>query len=139
MKRQSELLIAAPTGAATTNIRGAIIHKALSIDECVQSKKRHMAKYLWQNCSALILDGISMVSLKLLLTVDAQLSQAKSKTDNYIAVLGGLALVIMIGDFYQFPPIVGRSLWSKPITSDENHGKRIWGHFTSSITLREQM
>ncbi len=51
-----------------------------------------------------------MVSLKLLSTVDMRLSQAKSKTNNDITVLGDLALVIIMGDFYQFPPMVGRSL-----------------------------
>lgn len=42
--------------------------------------------------------------------VDAQLSQAKGKIDNNNAILGGLAFVIVIGNFYQFLPIVGTSL-----------------------------
>ena len=50
-----------------------------------------------------------MVFLKLLSTVNIRLSQAKGKTNNNIAILGGLALVIIMGDFYQFPPVVGRS------------------------------
>lgn len=37
---------------------------------------------------------------KLLSIVDTQLNQAKGKTDNVTAVLGGLAFVILIGDFY---------------------------------------
>ena len=41
-----------------------------------------------------------MVSLKLLSTVDIQLSQAKDKIDNNIAVLGSLAFIIMMGVFY---------------------------------------
>lgn len=139
LKRRSELLIAAPTGAATANIGGATIYGALNIDDCVQSKKQRMVKGPWQNRSAVIIDEISMVSLKLLSTVDTQLSQAKGKTDNDTAILGGLALVMMMGDFYQFPPVVGRSLWNKPISRDENHGKGIWDHFTSVITLTEQM
>lgn len=44
LKRQSELLIIAPTNAAMANIRDATIHKTLSIDKRVQSKKRRMAK-----------------------------------------------------------------------------------------------
>ncbi len=66
-----------------------------------------------------------MVSLKLLSTIDMYLSQAKGKTNNDTAVLGGLALVIVMGDFYQFPPVVRRSLWTHPVTSEEIHGKGI--------------
>lgn len=51
-----------------------------------------------------------MVSLKLLLTVNIQLIQAKNKTNNNIRVLGGLAFIIMIEDFYQFLPIAERLL-----------------------------
>ena len=80
-----------------------------------------------------------MVSLKLLATVDAQLSLAKKKSDTDMAVLGGLAIVILMGDFYQFLPVVGRPLWEKAITTDELHGKAIWNHFTSIITLTQQM
>lgn len=108
LKRQTELLIAAPTGAAAANIGGATIHGALSIDDRIQKKR--MAKGPWQNCLALIMDEISMVSLKLLSTVDMRLSQAKGKTHNDTAVLGGFALIIVMGDFYQFLPLVGRSL-----------------------------
>lgn len=50
------------------------------------------------------------MSLKLLFTVDSQLRQAKGKKDNNTAVIGGLALVIMMGDFYQFSPMVGKFL-----------------------------
>ncbi len=80
-----------------------------------------------------------MVFLKLLLTVDMHLSQAKGKTNNNIAVLSGLALVIVMGDFYQFPLVVGRSLWTHFVTSKEIHDKGIWNQFTLVITLTEQM
>ncbi len=109
LKRRKELLIAAPTRAAAANIGGATIHGALSIDDCIQNQQR-LAKGLWQNHLALILDEIGMVSLRLLSIVDMRLSQAKGKTNNDITVLSALALVIVMGDFYQFPLVVGRSL-----------------------------
>ncbi len=124
LKRRKELLIAAPTGAATANIGGATIHGVLSIDDCIQ-KHQGLAKGPWQNYSALILDEISMVFLKLLSIVDMRLSQPKGKTNNDTAVLGDLALVIVMGDFYQFPPVVGRSLWTHPVINEEIHGKGI--------------
>ncbi len=133
LKSQKELLIAALTGAAIANIGGATIHEALSIDDRIQ-KQQHLAKSSWQNRLALILDEISMISLKLLSTVDIRLSQVKGKTNNNTAVLGGLALVIVMGDFYQFPVVVRRSLWTYPVISEEIHSKGIWNQFTSVIT-----
>ncbi len=78
-----------------------------------------------------------MVYLKLLSSVDMHLSQAIGKTNNDIAVLGGLTLVIIMEDFYQFPPVVGRSLWTHPITNEEIYGKGIWNQFRLVITLIE--
>ncbi len=78
MKRRKELLIAASTGAAPANIIGATIHRALSIQDCIQ-KQQHILKNPWQNRSAQILDEISMVSLKLLGIIDMRLSQVKDK------------------------------------------------------------
>ena len=80
-----------------------------------------------------------MVSLKLLATVNTHLSQVKRKPDNDTFVLGGLAIVILIGDFYQFPPVVGRPLWEEAIITDEFHVKAIWNHFSLIITLTQQM
>ncbi len=88
LKKRKELLIVAPTGAAAAHIGGATIHGALSIDDCIQKQQR-LAKSSWQNRLALILDEISMVSLKLLSIVDMRLSQAKGKTNNDTAVLSG--------------------------------------------------
>ncbi len=98
-----------------------------------------MPKGPWQNQSTLILDEISMVSLWLLEMIDMCLSQANDKTNNDTAVLDRLALVIVIGDFYQFPSVTRRSLWTDPITNEEIRSKSIWNQFTAVITLTEQM
>ncbi len=57
--------------------------------------------------------------------IDMYFSQTKSKTNNDIAVLGGLALVIVMEDFYQFLLITGQSLQTDPITEKEIYGKSI--------------
>lgn len=80
-----------------------------------------------------------MISLKLLSIVYIRLSQAKDKTNIDIIVLGSLALVIIIGNFHQFPPVVRRSLWTHPIINDEIYSKGVWNQFTSVITLTEQI
>lgn len=66
-----------------------------------------------------------MVSSKLLLTVNTFLSQVNGKTNNDTTVLDDLALIIIIGDFYQFFPMFKRSLWTNPVTSKKIHGKSI--------------
>lgn len=71
--------------------------------------------------------------------VDIRLSQLKVETNNNTTVLSGLALLIIMKNFYQFSLVVVRSLWTHPVTSEEIHHKSIWNQFTSVITLEKQM
>ena len=109
LTRQKELLIATLTRATAANIGVATIHGALNINDHIQ-KQYHLAKSPWQNRLALTLDEISIVSLKLLATVDMYLNQAKGKTNNNTVVLSNLALVIVMRNFYKFLLVIGRSL-----------------------------
>lgn len=61
-----------------------------------------MIKSFQQNYIALILNKISMVSLKLLRIIDNYFSQTKNKANNDIIVLDGMTLIIVKRDFYQF-------------------------------------
>ena len=69
-----------------------------------------MPKSSWQNYSTRILDEINIFFLRLLGMIDMHFSQAKGKTNNDIAVLVGLALVIVMGHFYQFSSVIGQFL-----------------------------
>lgn len=51
-----------------------------------------------------------MIYLKLLSLIDSQLSKVKGKKDDNMAILGDLTFDIVIEDFYQFLPVVGKSL-----------------------------
>lgn len=97
-------------GTATTNISRITIYRVLSIDECIQNKKQQIGKDPWQNCLALILDKISIISLKLLSMVDICLSQIKNKINNNTIVLNSLVLVIVKRDFYQFSLVISKLL-----------------------------
>ena len=66
-----------------------------------------------------------MVFLKLLSTIDMRLSQVEGNANNDIIVLDSLVLVIFMEDFYQFPPIIGRFLWTYLVTSEEIYNKGI--------------
>lgn len=74
------------------------------------NKKQCTIEKSWQNFFILIIDQISIVSLKLLSTIDFQINQLKEKKINNIAMLNSLALEIIIRDFYQFLSIVRKSL-----------------------------
>lgn len=66
-----------------------------------------------------------MMLLKLLAIVNAQLSQAKGKPNTNTAVLGRRAIVILMGDFYQFLLVIGKPFRKKAIITDEVHSKAI--------------
>lgn len=66
----SKILKAASIRVAIPNISGATIHKALNIDRCIKNQKKRTVKGQWQYCFTFIIDKISIISLKLLFTVD---------------------------------------------------------------------
>jgi hypothetical protein len=53
--------------------------------------------------------------------------------------LGGLPVVILMGDFHQFPPVQGQPLWKPPRNETEQDEKFIWSQFKQVIILNEQM
>jgi hypothetical protein len=54
---------------------------------------------------------------------------------------GGLPVVILMGDFFQFPPVRGPPLWKTPRKGkdDEENGQLIWHQFKQVVLLDEQM
>ncbi len=56
----------------------------------------------------MIVDEKSMVELEMLSNMGKQLAKARSLSNSSTAVFGDLPIIIVMGDFYQFPPIVGR-------------------------------
>jgi hypothetical protein len=56
-------------------------------------------------------------------------------------VFGGLPIVIFLGDFNQFKPVRGHTIWSQAINdiADLQSGRSIWSRFTRVVFLIEQM
>ena len=87
----------------------------------------------------LIIDEISMVSSKLMDSIDKQCKIMKNLDSNSTAVFGGLHVVIVLGDFHQFPPIQAKALWQKQTSHDEERGQQLWHMFKDVVLLDEQM
>ena len=116
------------------------IHGALGLSvKGSQQKVSPKLQRLWVNKLMLIIDEVSIVSLQTLQEIE---QQCRSIRNNNIS-WGGLKVILLCGDFYQFPPVKGRALWQKPTDSAEltsNHqGQQIWHSFSNCILLDEQM
>ena len=87
----------------------------------------------------LIIDEISMVSSKLMAAIDEQCKIVKNLDSNSTAVFGGLAVVLVLGDFHQFAPVKAKALWQKQMSHDEKRGQELWHMFNNVVVLDEQM
>lgn len=84
---------------------------------------------------------MSMVDLKMLSVINNQCKVARSLPRSSPELFGGLPIVILMGDFFQFPPVHGPPLWKNPRygNDDDAAGRLIWRRFENVIILNEQM
>ena len=82
-----------------------------------------------------------MVSTKLLGQVNQHCAKVFELPTSGSAVFGGVPVVLVFGDFFQFPPVGGDPLWtSKPVLSFpdlERDGWNTWKMFNQVIILTE--
>ncbi len=98
----------APTGIAASHIGGMTIHSffGIGIKEKLNPYELEALtekKYLWErmkNLKVLIIDEVSMLSVELFKTIDQILKTFKFSQEAF----GGVQ-VILVGDFFQLPPI----------------------------------
>jgi ATP-dependent DNA helicase PIF1 len=126
-----KVLIAAPTGIAALTVSGTTIHRlcrfppAWLVDEDIKVDPRSVIPKI----EILIIDEISMVNANLLDAVD-KYCQVNRKNEQ---AFGGLT-VIMVGDLFQLPPIVQRTL--KPFFAREYTSPKFFAaRAVSSSTL----
>ena len=100
--------ITAPTGIAASHISGMTLHSffGIGIKERLSSydiENLTEKKYLWdrmKNLKVLVIDEVSMLSPTLFESIDAILRTFKFSSEPF----GGVQ-VILVGDFFQLPPI----------------------------------
>lgn len=80
---------------------------------------------------------MSMIDLKLLTSIDKQLQKVKRSSSYSTTVFDRLLLIILIRDFYQFAPVLRKTLWNYPISQKKVHEKSLWGRFLSVLILTE--
>ena len=106
-KTSKNCVLLAPTGIAAVNIGGSTIHSFFQIAPGVLTKEtiepliNKKQRELIRNVDVIIIDEISMVRSDLFWAVDYRLRQVVDKKKAF-----GGKQIILVGDFYQLPPVV---------------------------------
>jgi hypothetical protein len=139
--RKHEIILTAPTGAAADNLGGNTYHTCLGINLSYKAAVSTRVRRLWARKTILVIDEMSMVDLKMLSVINNQCKVARSLPRSSPDLFGGLPVVILMGDFFQFPPVRGPPLWKRPRygVDDDAAGRLIWRRFEHVIILDEQM
>ncbi|KND50827.1 MAG: ATP-dependent DNA helicase PIF1 [Parcubacteria bacterium C7867-007] len=108
-ERGIEPAVTASTGIAATHIQGMTIHSwsGIGVKEFLSdadidaiASKEHVVRRI-QRTSVLIIDEVSMLSGAVLTMVDAVCREVRHRPDD---AFGGMQ-VVLVGDFFQLPPI----------------------------------
>ena len=128
------VLLTAPTGIAAYNLDAATIHNTFSIG--VNSKlpytplgeeKINSLRAKYRDVQILIVDEISMVDHKLMAYIHGRLRQIKQCND-YSPF--GRVSVVVVGDFFQLPPVKGNALYVEKV------GFNLWHNLFSIVELK---
>ena len=143
IRRKKEVILMAPTGAAADNIGGNTFHTSLGLS-ITRSTGHSMAarvRKLWSRKTIMIIDEVSMMDLSMLSVINNHYKMARSLDRGSPGLFGALLIVILMGDFFQFPPVRGPALWKEPRSgnAEDEEGRLIWHQFKNVIILDEQM
>ena len=131
------VLLTASTGAAAANINGATYHSALAlygnrpVGEPTKLRLAHKKIF--------IIDEVSMVSLEALIQLNDRCNAIWDRDRQSSTILGGLPIVIFLGDFNQFTPVGGHALWNQNTNGHllMQAGRFIWSYFNKVVFLME--
>eukprot|EP00884_Botryococcus_braunii_P002205 jgi/Botrbrau1/11986/Bobra.0115s0022.1 len=108
------VLLAAPTGVASFNIGATSTYTELSGEKVLE------LRMLWKKVKFLIIDKISMVGSTTHLNVSRRLVQILCKSSTF----GGINIIV-VGDFYQLPPVKSWWIFSGALWRREFHMKQL--------------
>ncbi|KPM39851.1 hypothetical protein AK830_g6688 [Neonectria ditissima] len=135
---------AAPTRVAANAINGVTIHSLLRlpVSKTIQGLPPISASDM-SNLQAklrsvryLVIDEKSMIGLRMLGLIDARLRQVFPQGQNKF--FGGLN-VLLLGDFYQLPPVMEKPLYSNAnlTTTSELAGRNAYHAFKKTVILKQ--
>ena len=119
-KQGKSVVVCAPTGIAALNIGGITIHHAFGFPaECaINTGKgnrgmsiRTRTSGVIKNADTIIIDEISMVRIDLFDAIMASIAKIEEKQKRHIQV-------IIVGDFFQLPPVIQEGSPDKTIISN---------------------
>jgi hypothetical protein len=141
--RKDEVMLMAPTGAAADTIGGNTYHTSLgiSINRLQKSAMGSRVRRLWAHKTIMFIDEMSMIDMTMLSVINDHCRIARSLDRSSPDLFGGLPVVILMGDFFQFPPVRGPALWNEPRegNAEDANGQMIWHRFKQVVILEEQM
>ena len=134
------------TGIAATIIDGKTLHVIAQMSVNGRGRSRKASKKLamfWKRKQYLIIDEMSMVSRKFLAQISASIADGKNLAGDRKDLPFGGVNVILVGDFHQFPPIAGKSLYwpIDPVkdNAEESLGRMLYEQFKTVVRLKEQV
>ena len=145
-----QLRVTAPTGCTAVLIRGSTIHSLMGLPQRNGRVNQSDLEVTWQDVSYLIIDEISMVSVKLLSDISHRLCLAKSADTSASDKPFGNMNVIFTGDFRQLHPVgeqpvfgyklvqrLSTNVAETPTGQFALHGACLWRQVNCVVILRK--
>lgn len=145
------LQITGTSGSAAAQIGGTTVHSACGLDAHRSPNKplppfSEAKKWIWKQKIVLVVDEISMLGGAALYDVSQHLQSLRDCPEK---PFGGIPVVLLMGDFYQFAPVretsllVNRMLESalgplRQAAISHHHGYSLWHMFKTVVLLEEQ-
>ncbi|KAM4064310.1 PIF1-like helicase [Hirsutella rhossiliensis] len=152
-RNQPHLLqITGTSGSSAVQIGGTTIHSACGLDSHRDPNKppppfSEAKKWIWKQKLVLVIDEVSMLGGATLHNVSRHLQALRDCPDE---PFGGMPVVLLMGDFYQFAPVRETSLLiNRPpdrtqtplrqATISHHSGCRLWHLFKTVVLLEDQV
>ena len=113
---EPSVVVTASTGKAATNINGTTLHSAFQLPVTsggalntrkLSNEKLHMLQIKYKYLKVLLIDEISMIGKETFDNLNGNLQLIKNSNLDF----GGVS-ILLIGDFFQLPPIKQKVIFS---------------------------
>ncbi|KAM4064312.1 PIF1-like helicase [Hirsutella rhossiliensis] len=153
-RNQPHLLqITGTSGSSAAQIGGTTIHSACGLDSHRDPNKppppfSEAKKWIWKQKLVLVIDEVSMLGGATLHNVSRHLQALRDCPDE---PFGGMPVVLLMGDFYQFAPRAGNKPTNhhtagpnrdpplRQATISHHSGCRLWHLFKTVVLLEDQV